>query len=88
MRLENAVIKSVDEAFIVHSEEGRIDRTVDRKYYALSLCLSGQITYTQNGKEYVSTPATAVTVWAIIQLTTMCVFLGSGSMPAGVGGTG
>ena len=60
MRLENAVIKSVDEAFIVHSEEGRIDRTVDRKYYALSLCLSGQITYTQNGKEYVSTPATAV----------------------------
>ena len=60
MRLEEAVIKSVEDAFIVRSEEGRRDRTVDRRCYALSLCLSGQITYTQNGRKYVSTPACAV----------------------------
>lgn len=33
-------------------------------------------------KGYEMRPATAVTVWAIIQLTKMCVFLGSGSIPA------
>lgn len=32
-------------------------------------------------KGYEIRPATAVTVWAIIQLTMMCVFLGSGSIP-------
>lgn len=32
-------------------------------------------------KGYEIMPAAAVTVWAIIQLTTMCVFLGSGSIP-------
>lgn len=38
-------------------------------------------------KGYEMRPATAVTVWAIIQLTMMCVFLGSGSMPVcGSGG--
>lgn len=32
-------------------------------------------------KGYEMRPAAAVTVWAIIQLTMMCVFLGSGSIP-------
>lgn len=32
-------------------------------------------------KGYEIIPAAAVTLWAIIQLTKMCVFLGSGSIP-------
>ena len=33
---------------------------IDRQSYGLSLCISGQITYTMNGRSYVSNPDTAV----------------------------
>lgn len=38
----------------VHSLRGKNGRTENRKSYALSLCIDGQITYVHNGVEYVS----------------------------------
>ena len=45
---------------IVHSEKGRCMEMENRLYYGLSLCLEGQITYTMNGRKYVSNQNNAV----------------------------
>ena len=58
--LKNAVIEQVTDVLTIHSQEGRVDRMHDRPCYGLSFCYSGQITYTQNGKQYVSDRAHAV----------------------------
>ena len=60
MDLKNIVITNVINAVTVHSPKGRFDPMKNRKYYGISLCLSGQITYTQNGKEIISDPEHAV----------------------------
>ena len=60
MMLKNAVIEQVTDVLTIHSQEGRVDRMRDRPCYGLSFCYSGQITYTQNGKQYVSDRAHAV----------------------------
>ena len=45
---------------MVHSEKGRHLRMQSRSWWGVSLCISGQITYTMNGKEFISTPDTAI----------------------------
>lgn len=52
--LNNIVITDVLNAVTVFSPKGRADTMQNRKSYGLSFCLEGQITYTQNGKKYVS----------------------------------
>ncbi len=57
---KNLVITEIEPPQIVHSEKGREFHMVDRPSYGLSLCIDGQITYTKNGKQFVSAKETAV----------------------------
>lgn len=57
---ENVVLSGVEAPVVVHSEVGRKHQTENRPCYGLSLCTGGQITYTMNGKNYISVPGSAV----------------------------
>ena len=52
--LQNCVVCDVIKAATVYSPKGRFHQMRDREMYGLSLCKSGEIVYTQNGKSYVS----------------------------------
>ena len=54
MDLRNTVITEIDGFYLVHTEKSWRVEMRDRKCYGLSLCREGQITYVQNGREYVS----------------------------------
>ena len=58
--LNDITLTSVHPPIIVLSGKGHRHVESKRKYYALSLCYGGQITYTMNGKTYVSVPGTVV----------------------------
>lgn len=58
--LDNIIITSIETPIVVHSEKGRKFQMKDRPCYGLSLCASGQITYTMNEKRYVSNQTNAV----------------------------
>jgi AraC-like DNA-binding protein len=60
MDLKSITVTDVHNVITVYSEKGRYDTTVERKFYGLSLCKEGQITYVQNGVEYVSDKDCAV----------------------------
>lgn len=60
MDLKNAVITSIIEACTVYSPKGRSEQMLNRKSYALTFCIDGQITYIQNGHRYISNRNTAV----------------------------
>lgn len=57
---ETFTVTEIYRPVTVHSERGRVVRITSRNSFGLSLCKSGQITYTLNGKTYVSTPGCAV----------------------------
>ena len=57
---QNMIITEIQAPIIVHSKKGRRLQTVDRHSYGLSLCISGQITYTLNGTTYISHQGNAV----------------------------
>ena len=54
MDLKEVVITSIANVTTVYSPKGRAVEMRDRLCYGLSLCIDGQITYVQDGKEYVS----------------------------------
>ena len=54
MKLSSAVIERVTDVLTIHSVEGRVEEMRDRVTYGLSFSYGGQITYTQNGKQFVS----------------------------------
>lgn len=54
MDLKNIVVTELVNIVTVHSPKGRLHTMTERKCYGVSFCLSGQITYVQNGKSYVS----------------------------------
>ncbi|MBR6682255.1 MAG: helix-turn-helix transcriptional regulator [Clostridia bacterium] len=58
--LENLVFTDIKTPGVVHSEKGRDFKMEKRVFWGLSLCLSGQITYTMNGKRFVSDKNVAV----------------------------
>ena len=58
--LENTVITHVVNVITVSSPKGRYEKIHNRRYYGLSFCTEGQLTYTQNGKDYISDPGHAV----------------------------
>ena len=60
MELKNITVTEVHNAVTVYSEKSRLDRMISRKFYGLSFCKEGQITYIQNGSEYVSNRHCAV----------------------------
>ena len=57
---QNIIVTDVKSAFVVKSPAGRQSEITNRTSFGLSLCQSGQITYTMNGKQYVSKPDVAV----------------------------
>ena len=60
LSIKGLVVTSVNSPSVVRSRKGDNMEMVSRQSYGLSLCLSGQITYTMNGKNYVSTQANAI----------------------------
>lgn len=58
--LDNIVITDVTETVTFFSAKGRTAKITNRKSFGLSFCTEGQITYTQNGKEYISDYAHAI----------------------------
>lgn len=60
MDVNALVVSRIFSAVTVASDKGRTVHMQNRRSYGLSLCYSGQITYTMNGKTYVSDPTAAV----------------------------
>ena len=58
--LKNIIITDIQPPVTVISPKGRTASTTNRASHGLSFCLGGQITYTQNGKKYISTKNNAV----------------------------
>lgn len=58
--LDNTIITDVEPPRVVHANKNRQVQITTRRTYGLSLCRSGQITYTMNGKNFVSTPDNAI----------------------------
>jgi len=52
--IKNLIITNIDRPFVVKSPKGRRVQMEDRSAYGLSFCSRGQITYTMNGKTFVS----------------------------------
>lgn len=57
---ENTVITQIHQPVTVFSQKGRKATMNNRQYFGLSFCISGQITYKQNGNIYVSNSSNAV----------------------------
>ncbi len=60
MELKNIIVTEISNVVTVYSEKGRRDKMTNRNSYGLSFCKEGQITYIQNGYEYVSNKDCAV----------------------------
>ena len=58
--LDNIIVTDIEKPMIVHSAKGRYQNMTNRQTFGISLCLSGQITYSMNGKDYVSDPSCAI----------------------------
>jgi AraC-like DNA-binding protein len=58
--LDNIVITDIEIPIVVHSKKGRKLQMTNRQSYGLSLCISGQVTYTMNGENYISDQNKAV----------------------------
>ena len=60
MDLQHIILTDITNVFTVYSQKGRLEQMNSRSSYGLSLCLNGQITYVQDGVEYVSSPGRVV----------------------------
>lgn len=58
--LDNMIVTDIEKPLTVFSEKGRQLQMDNRPCYGLSFCISGQITYVQDGQRYVSKPSCAV----------------------------
>lgn len=52
--LNTIVLTKIEELLTIYSPKGRFETINNRKWYGLSFCQEGQITYVHNGKEFVS----------------------------------
>ena len=60
MDLTKIIIKEVPSILTVYQKRGNQSEMKDRQWYGLSFTHNGQITYTQNGKKFVSDKSNAV----------------------------
>jgi len=60
LNLNKLIITECDDIKTVPSAKGRFEKMSNRRCYGLSFCISGMITYTHNGKKFVSNPKNAV----------------------------
>lgn len=58
--LDNMIVTDIEKPLTVFSKKGRRLQMANRPCYGLSFCISGQITYVQDGQRYVSNPSCAV----------------------------
>lgn len=58
--LSNIIITQIRPPTVVRSAKGRKQQMDNRSNFGLSLCISGQITYTMNGKTYISNQNNAI----------------------------
>lgn len=54
------VVTNIRQPTIVHSQKGKFFKAENRQSFGLSFCICGQITYTMNGKKYVSNQNNAI----------------------------
>ncbi len=59
---DELVITDIRQPAIVHSKKGTRFKMENRQYYGICFSMSGQITYTMNGKTFVSKPDNAIIV--------------------------
>ena len=57
---DKMVVTDIVEVVSLRSPKGRFAKMTDRKSYGISFCTDGQITYTLEGREYVSGPGSAI----------------------------
>lgn len=57
---KNMIVTGIEPPMVVHSEKGKKVQIENRRWFGLSLCISGQITYEMNGKFFVSNGQCAV----------------------------
>jgi AraC-like DNA-binding protein len=60
MKLKNITVTEISNVLTVFSQKGRCDKMINRDSYGLSFCNEGQITYIQDGVEYLSNERCAV----------------------------
>ena len=60
MKLDEVTVTDVYEAVTIFSKKGRKEHMQKRKCYGISLCIDGEITYTQNGKKFLSDKSSVV----------------------------
>lgn len=60
MNLQDIIITDIDSIQTISRTKGQNSHIVDRKWYGLSFCLEGQLTYCHNGHDFVSAPGYAV----------------------------
>ncbi len=53
-------VTEIDLPLVVQSNKNRTFEMTDRKNYGISLCINGQITYTMNGKHFISDKNVAI----------------------------
>ena len=58
--LNKIVVTDIIDVITVFSPKGKFEKMNNRKYYGLSFCSEGQITYTHNQKKYVSDSHNAI----------------------------
>jgi len=56
----NIIVTEIREPFTVHSDKDKYFQKEHREWFGLSLCISGQITYTTKDATYISRPGYAV----------------------------
>lgn len=57
---ENIIVTNIGTPIVVHSEKGRNFQMENRMFFGISLCISGQITYSMNSKKIISEKDNAV----------------------------
>lgn len=58
--LKSIVVTGIEQPMVVHPEKGKTIKITNRRWFGLSFCLSGQITYEMNGNSFISNGESAV----------------------------
>lgn len=57
---DEMVVTNIRQPTVVYTKKGTFFTMESRQSFGLSFCLGGQITYTMNGKKYISDPDHAI----------------------------
>ena len=60
LSFDELVVTRIRQPRVVYSQKGRTFKTESRRYFGIVFCASGQITYTMNGKTYISNQSNAI----------------------------